>query len=147
MQQERHAHHLKTWPEYFIIVKNGHKTFEVRKRDKDFQLTDAVLLQEWDPITKQYTGQEVAARITYILEEFEGLRPGYCAMSIKPVEYYLPGDVVKHQGIEGEKFVILQGPTGSAGERAEAGKTKFYEVQNIESGTRIFFEFENLKIA
>jgi hypothetical protein len=48
-------HELKTWPQYFQRVKDGSKTFEVRKNDRGFQLGDSVVLREWDPNSENST--------------------------------------------------------------------------------------------
>ena len=83
------THALKTWPEYFKAIEDGSKTFEVRKFDRQFKVGDILLLQEWDNLTGQYTGNETAKVITYILagdiNKF-GLFGDYCVMSI--AEHY-----------------------------------------------------------
>ena len=48
-------HELKIWPQYYARVKDGSKTFEVRKSDRDFKWGDDVWLHEWDPELKDYT--------------------------------------------------------------------------------------------
>lgn len=77
------THRLKTWPEYFIPIVIGGKTFEFRKDDRDFKIGDHLLLREWDWQKKQYTGREVVALVTYKFTGFEGLAPGYCILGIK----------------------------------------------------------------
>lgn len=42
-------HELKIWPQYYLPVAEGHKTFEVRVNDRGFQSGDTVVLKEWDP--------------------------------------------------------------------------------------------------
>jgi ASC-1-like (ASCH) protein len=76
---------LKTWPEYFEEVFMGHKTFEVRKADRQFAKGDTLILKEWDVNTGQYTGREMARTITYILEggQIAGIDVGFVAMSIQ----------------------------------------------------------------
>lgn len=61
------THALKTWPEYFKEVQNGRKNFEVRKADRAFKMGDRLLLQEYNPNTKEYTGEEYESEIAYIL--------------------------------------------------------------------------------
>ncbi len=76
-------HELKTWPDYFYRVFAGRKRFEVRKNDRDFQIGDTLILKEYDPETKTYTGRELYKEITYILKGGQfGIEEGYCVMSI-----------------------------------------------------------------
>lgn len=42
-------HVLKIWPEYYERVRNGSKTFEIRKNDRNFNLGDLVELRYFDP--------------------------------------------------------------------------------------------------
>lgn len=65
-------HELKILPQYFQAVKNGTKTFEVRKNDRGFQNGDEVTLREWDPETRStyevggYTGDYMDFKIGYV---------------------------------------------------------------------------------
>lgn len=79
------THYLKTWPGSFQCVKSGLKTFEWRKNDRDFQLGDKVVLDEYDHETG-YTGEVLEVVITYILEKNFGIPDGYCIFGFKPVE-------------------------------------------------------------
>jgi len=47
----------KIWPEFFDKVKNGDKTFELRIADFDCNTSDVLVLKEWNPQIKQYTGR------------------------------------------------------------------------------------------
>ena len=76
-------HELKTWPKYFIPVWNGHKTFEVRKNDRDFQVGDLLILREWDPETQDYTGWTLKCRVTYILDDPAYVKEGYVILGIE----------------------------------------------------------------
>lgn len=65
---ESKTHALKTWPDFFERILDGTKTFEVRKEDdRRFSVGDTLLLQEWLPGSKRYTGRELAREVTYIL--------------------------------------------------------------------------------
>jgi hypothetical protein len=80
-------HELKTWPVLFDAVKSGKKRFELRKDDRDFQEGDHLMLREWDPDSRHYTGRQMVVLVRFILRDAEpfGLMPGFCAMSIKQV--------------------------------------------------------------
>ena len=83
------VHSLKTWPEYFEQVKEGLKTFELRKNDRDFNKRDILYLEEWDAKLEQYTGRRLFCKITYILKGPSfGLSKEYCIMSIKLVPLF-----------------------------------------------------------
>lgn len=43
------VHELKIWPEFYLRVANGTKTFEYRENDRNYQAGDKVILKEWDP--------------------------------------------------------------------------------------------------
>jgi hypothetical protein len=72
-------HYLKSWPSEFRRVFRGAKRHEVRRFDRDFQVNDHIVLQEWDPETGQYTGRaDINLRITDIT---------------MPGEFGLPADI------------------------------------------------------
>lgn len=74
---------LKCWPIYFKALTTGGKNFEIRKNDRGFEVGHVLRLREWLPYTEAYTGLEARFRITYILNEFEGLAQGYVAMALE----------------------------------------------------------------
>ncbi|BDR73357.1 hypothetical protein K144316041_23680 [Clostridium tetani] len=95
------THELKIWPEYFKAVKNGTKTFELRKNDRDFKVGDILVLKEWKPglidstgleeivIEEQgYTGRKIEKKISFILNggqfitKGSGLRKGWVILGI-----------------------------------------------------------------
>ncbi len=57
----------KIWPEFFDKVKEGIKTYELRLADFECQPGDLVL-KEWDPKTKQYTGRQLEKTITDVVK-------------------------------------------------------------------------------
>jgi len=78
------VHTLKTWIEYFEEVLMGHKTFEIRKNDRDFKVGDMLILREWDKLKETFTGRSIAVNVTYILKGGSfGLEDGFVIMSIK----------------------------------------------------------------
>ena len=55
----------KAWPEFFEKILSGEKNFELRLADWECQPGDTLILREWDPDTKQYTGRQIEKQITY----------------------------------------------------------------------------------
>ncbi len=56
----------KVWPEYFQQIINDKKTFELRLNDFDISEGDILLLKEWDPQTKDYTGRTLEKTVGYV---------------------------------------------------------------------------------
>lgn len=56
----------KAWPELFKAVLDGRKTFDVRLADFNCQPGDTLVLKEWDPRTKEYTGRTAEKRVTFV---------------------------------------------------------------------------------
>ena len=61
----------KTWPEAFEKILSGEKTFDARLADFDCKVGDVLVLEEYDPKTKSYTGRKIEKKITYILNTKE----------------------------------------------------------------------------
>ena len=53
--------------EFFNEVARGNKTFEYRLADWDAREGDTLVLKEWDPKTKDYTGRQITKQIGYVL--------------------------------------------------------------------------------
>jgi len=49
----------KTWPELFGEIVAGRKTFDLRINDFEIADGDTLVLEEWDPKTKLYTGRTI----------------------------------------------------------------------------------------
>lgn len=72
-------HLLKTWPDSFEAVMRGVKPFEVRVNDRDYQVGDVLVLQEFipegprgnrfmvGPTPRGYTGRAIIVRVTYMI--------------------------------------------------------------------------------
>ena len=58
----------KIWPEYFELVSSGKKKFELRLADFDVKEGDTLLLEEWDPKTKEYTGRSIEKKVSLVLK-------------------------------------------------------------------------------
>lgn len=82
---DRNIHALKILPQYFKCVKNGTKTFEIRKNDRDFRKGDILRLYEYDKMKRLYTGRVCEVTVLYVLKNCDGLNKDYCIMSIKQI--------------------------------------------------------------
>ena len=84
-QKEDIKHELKTLPKYFKAVKEGIKTFEVRKDDRNYQVGDILILQEY--AEGKYLIDTYQVKITYILgrksDEKMFVPEGYVILGIK----------------------------------------------------------------
>lgn len=80
-------HELKTWKKYFQLLASGDKTFELRKNDRGFKAGHELLLKEYDKDTKEYTGNTLHCKITYVLQGAEaenfGLKEGFCILGLE----------------------------------------------------------------
>lgn len=86
------THELKIWPVCFEATLSGAKTFDVRENDRDYQVGDAVQLQEYEPESETYSGRSVARWITYVLHGGAfGLEPGWCVLGLGELRPLPPG--------------------------------------------------------
>lgn len=61
----------KVWPEYFLKILSGEKNFELRLADWQCAPGDILVLKEWNPETKEYTGREVKKEVGYVVKTKE----------------------------------------------------------------------------
>jgi ASC-1-like (ASCH) protein len=58
----------KIWPKYFELVKSGQKRFELRLADFKIKNGDILVLREWNPKKKKYTGRKIKKKVNYVLK-------------------------------------------------------------------------------
>lgn len=58
----------KVWPVFFKKIKSGKKTFDLRLADFRCKPGDVLVLREWNPKTKKYTGKVLKKKVTYVLK-------------------------------------------------------------------------------
>lgn len=51
---------------YFQKIVDGKKTYELRLADWECQEGDILVLKEWDPDSKEYTGRVIEKEVTYV---------------------------------------------------------------------------------
>ena len=56
----------KVWPEYFQAILDGKKNYELRLADWECSEGDTLVLKEWNPETKNYTGRQLTKKVTYV---------------------------------------------------------------------------------
>lgn len=78
----------KIWPEYFEKVQSGKKKYELRLGDFRPQEGDVLILKEWDPKTKEYTGREVEKTVIHS-----------STFSIDELSHFWPKEDILREGI------------------------------------------------
>lgn len=75
-------HHLKQAEEVFEAALNDSKTFEIRENNRNYQVNDILVLEEWNGTS--FTGRRTSKRITYILSDTKyGMKEGYVILATK----------------------------------------------------------------
>lgn len=64
-------HHKKIWPDFFQMIIEGKKRFDVRLADFDVKEGDEVVFDEFDPKTNSYTGRTVEVIVTLLTKPSE----------------------------------------------------------------------------
>jgi len=57
----------KTWTEAFEKILAGEKTFDARLANFDCKPGDVLILEEYDPDKKKYTGRKIEKEVTFVL--------------------------------------------------------------------------------
>lgn len=76
-------HYLKILPEFYRAIEKGEKPFEVRFNDRNYQMYDVLHLQEW--CGGVYTGRQITAEVTYLLDNPDYCKEGFVIMGIKVI--------------------------------------------------------------
>ncbi|SNA83259.1 ASCH domain protein (modular protein) [Flavobacterium psychrophilum] len=98
------THELKILPQYFKDVMLGLKKFEIRFNDRNYQVGDTLILNEFNPTTKKYTGFQVIRKVDYILKNEIIITADLTQLSDSS---YFIFPVIKIKGLEAN-YVILQ---------------------------------------
>jgi len=62
--------HKKAWPELFQKVLEGKKNSDVRLADFDIKEGDILVLGEYNPETKEYTGRSIKKKVAALTKIF-----------------------------------------------------------------------------
>lgn len=60
--------HKKTDSKYFKKVLSGEKKVELRIADFECKPGDVLVLEEYDPETKKYSGRTIRKKVTYVMK-------------------------------------------------------------------------------
>lgn len=84
------THHLKSWPQFFRPIREGNRTHELRRNDRDFAIGDLLILHEFDPATRTYTKEECELEVTSMTSfaepcavSDEAMNPNFCILSVR----------------------------------------------------------------
>jgi len=58
----------KIWPENFKAIVDGSKKYELRLADFRCKPGDVLVLREWNPKTKKYTGKSLRKKVTRVVK-------------------------------------------------------------------------------
>lgn len=73
----------KIWPEFFRQVLGKKRRIEWRLADFDLQDGDSLILEEWDPKTKKYTGRKIKKKCKRVIK-------------INPTDFYKISHIKKY---------------------------------------------------
>ena len=76
----------KILPEFFDAIASGKKKYELRLNDEPIVEGDRLILKEWDPGKKVYTGRSIEKKVTY-------------ARVFKIDQLYWPESEIKKKGL------------------------------------------------
>ena len=79
----------KVWPEYFRKIKENKKQFEVRLADFEIEEGDILILKEWNPKNKQFTGEEIKVKAGFIIKIPDGMEKFHTKEEIDKNGFYV----------------------------------------------------------
>lgn len=62
------VHFIKSWPEFFSQTLAGNKNFEIRFNDRNFQIGDTIVIEEFCNDTQAYSGRRAVAEVTCVID-------------------------------------------------------------------------------
>jgi len=79
----------KAWPALFEKVKSNKKHFDVRIADFKIKKGDILVLKEWNPKTKKYTGRKLRFKAGFIFKIPDDMKKFYSSTNIKKYGFYI----------------------------------------------------------
>jgi len=60
-------HNVKSWSSFYKAIVAGNKTHDLRDmKDRNYQVGDTLILEEYEPFLGAYTGNKAEVEVTYI---------------------------------------------------------------------------------
>ncbi len=60
--------HKKIWPDLFSLVKTRRKNIDLRLADFKLRQGDILVMEEWNPKTRKYTGRTIERKVGMLLK-------------------------------------------------------------------------------
>lgn len=80
----------KIWSKRFRKIKNYKKYFEIRLADFKIKKGDILILKEWNPKTKKYTGRKIKFKTVSILKlSIKDMKRFYSENEMKKYGFYI----------------------------------------------------------
>lgn len=73
----------KIWPKWFKIMMSGKQNVQMRLADFKLKAGDILLLEEWNPKKKEYTGKILRKRVKRVIK-------------FNPLDFYSPSQIKKY---------------------------------------------------
>lgn len=78
------VHVLKLDHDFYLPIRSGQKTFEVRLNDRDYAVDDILVLRDFHPHAKSYSSVRPEIRVvTYITNFPPAIREGWVCMAVR----------------------------------------------------------------
>jgi len=81
----------KTWPVLFEKIKEKKNRFDIRLADFKIKKGDVLILREWNPKTKKYTGRKLKLKTTLIFKIPKDMKKFYSENDMKKYGLYVIG--------------------------------------------------------
>lgn len=75
------AYQIRTGTTVFNDICNGERTFDIQKNDIKYKKGDSLEMMEFS--NGKYTGRTARVLVTYVLEDYTGLKEDYCILALK----------------------------------------------------------------
>ena len=75
------AYQIRTGTTVFNDICNGERTFDIQKNDIKYKKGDSLEMMEFS--NGKYTGRTARVLVTYVLENYTGLKEDYCILALK----------------------------------------------------------------